>query len=126
MLDTKQRKWVSRASKTLGLVEKEELSDAKQTYAETLKLLTPRFKLALPHDKDGVLNGKIKAACDFAKAGSYIDAQDSLDDAGHCATELISAQSEEHEPKKKGLIGKALPGKYKNEQYRKDSQGRVM
>ncbi len=98
---------------------------AKKQYDDALKLLTPHFKRALPFDKSGALRGKINAAVELAKAGSYVYAHSALDDAGQSATALVSAQSTEH-PQSSDLIGKPLPDKYKNEQFQKDADGQVM
>jgi hypothetical protein len=103
---------------------------AIQRYPETMKLLTPRFKTALPLDQDGQLKAKINTAQQLAGAGSFIEAFDTLDDAGQTASALISAG-----PKKKQvsdpnadpqLVGKKLPDKYKNEQYQTNEHGQVM
>jgi hypothetical protein len=144
MLDKKQRQWVETAAHALQLAvgtddpSAEHQSEdagtehldaqqqsAKKQYDDSLNLLTPQFKRAIPFDKDGALRGKINAAVGLAKAGSYLDAHNALDDAGQSATALISAQSTEHQ-QTSDLIGKALPEKYKNEQFQKDASGLVM
>jgi hypothetical protein len=104
-------------------------ANAVQRFPESMKLLTPRFKTALPLDQDGQLKAKINAAQQLAQAGSFSEALDTLDDAGQTASALISAA-----PKKKQvadpnadpqLVGRALPGKYKDEQFQTDEHGNV-
>lgn len=114
---------------TEAIEEAGKFATAVQRYPESMKLLTPRFKTAMPLDQDGQLKAKINAARQFAEAGSYLEAYDTLDDAGQTASALISAA-----PKKKPLtdpsadpqlVGRALPEKYKDEQFQLDERGRV-
>ena len=123
MLDSKQQEWVAKVAKTLGVGKTAE--DPKQRYEQSLKLLTPRFKPALGHDQGGELSGKIKSAMQLAQQGSYADAENILDDAGQHASQLVSAKMQPRQGQG-GLVGKTLPGKYKNEQYQKDSSGNVI
>src|SRR5262249_50421432 len=112
-----------KVAKTLGVAKQQE--DPKQRYEQSLKLLTPRFKQALGLGQGDLLKDKIASAIKLAEQGSFGEAENILDDAGHQASELIAAKMQPPQ-KQAGLVGKALPGKYKEEQYQKDSAGNVM